>query len=329
MTASKKPLRIVLDTDPGVDDLLTILMLLQSPDVEVVGITTVFGNASVDQCTYNTQRILSAAGREEVPIFKGAGRPLNGDDPRLGLIVHGEDGLGSATPTPDEQLSAPMPSLQEEPAAEALHRLCVSDPGEVTILAIGPLTNVAAALTATPDVAFMARDVVIMGGNALCPGNRTPAAEANIMSDPEAAEAVFAVGWNLTMVGLDVTNTITFSTDQLESVVKTSTSGQEILAAALPHYLHFNRTVSGRNEIKLHDPAAAAYLLEPDLFQIEEWPVAVDTSSGIGRGKTWPCVGNADFAGPPWADRRPVKVCTSADASAVADLTHALLTNKP
>jgi purine nucleosidase len=303
--------RLIIDTDPGIDDAIALFAALASPELDVTGLTTVFGNVTVETATRNALALLDIAGRGDIPVARGAATPIATD--YLGAIphIHGEDGLGDGG-----ELAAPTRAALDVSAAEFL---CREAPG-ATILAIGPLTNLALALRLRPDLDTQVEQVVVMGGNALGPGNATPAAEANMWNDPEAADVVFGARWPVTMVGLDVTHEVLMPGTAVDALTAGDLPTQRLLGQAIPLYRRFLSKMSGRDGIYLHDPSAIAYLLDPGLFRTERWPVRVETQ-GISRGKTWPSLGNTDDAAPAaWQGRPLVNVCVGVDAPRVLDL---------
>jgi purine nucleosidase len=307
--------KIVIDTDPGIDDAMAILLAAASPELSILGLTTVFGNCAIDVATHNALVLLDVAGRTDVPVARGAADPIA--TPYLGPVpqVHGVDGMGDGAPLPP-----PTGSPIAESAAEFLCRTVSANPGEVTILAVGPLTNLALALRLRPDLDTKVTRVVVMGGNALVPGNATPAAEANMHNDPEAADVVFGARWPVTMVGLDVTHKVRLHGADLDRLTSVPTPAGRHLARALRLYREFFAHTNGFDGIYAHDPTAVAYLLDPALFTVSPWPVRVETQ-GFGRGKTWPSLGDTDDAAPaPWRDRPLVDVCVDVAADRVADL---------
>ena len=177
---------VLIDCDPGSDDALAILAALNSPDLDVVGLTTVGGNATIDDTTRNALAILEIGGRAEVPVWRGAGRPLVGEF-RFGYDYHGEAGVGI-------RLEAPATREQPEPAVDAIARTVLDRPGELTLIALGPLTNVAQALRREPKLADEVAEIIVMGGAVEAPGNVTGHAEFNIYNDPAAAGVVFDSG---------------------------------------------------------------------------------------------------------------------------------------
>ncbi len=305
-------MKLIIDTDPGVDDAMALLMALASPELEILGLTTVFGNATTETTTANALTILEAAGRADIPVAVGATKPIASN--YLGPVpqVHGANGLGGMTPT------TPATSPIDEPAADFIHRTVTANPGQVTIVALGPLTNLAVAFDHYPDVCELVRQVVVMGGNALVPGNATPTAEANINNDPEAADLVFGAGWPVTMVGLDVTHQINLTGDAIDRITAPDTAPAGLLRSALPAYRSFFEQTNHIDGIYLHDPATIAYLLQPDAFTTQAWPLRVETES-FSRGKTWPNLGDTDEAAPAaWQHRPLIDVCTGVNATQVA-----------
>src|SRR5579862_7414849 len=198
--SSTAPRRIIIDTDPGVDDAMAIFLALRSPELKVEAITPVAGNVPLELTLPNALRLVEIAGRRDIPVAAGASAPLVR---RLvtARYAHGENGLGG--------VDFPAPSLKpvSESAVEMIRRIVRSSPGEITVVALGPLTNVATALKADPELAKMIRAIVLMGGS-LSGGNITPAAEFNFYVDPEGARIVFDAGVPITMVGLDVTRKV-------------------------------------------------------------------------------------------------------------------------
>lgn len=303
--------QLIIDTDPGIDDAIAVFLALASPELDVVGLTTVFGNCEVDVATRNALALLDVAGRTGIPVAKGAAAPVATG--YLGAIphIHGEDGLGD---------SGLLPEPSHKPVdVSGAEFLCQHGPGR-TILALGPLTNLALALRLRPDLDTQVTEVVVMGGNALVPGNATPAAEANMMNDPEAADVVFGARWPITMVGLDVTHKAIMSGAQIDAVTSAPAPTARLLRGVIPLYQRFLARASGLDGIYLHDPSATTYLLAPELFRTEQWPVRVETQ-GISRGKTWPHLGGTDDEAPAaWQDRPPVTICVDVDGPAVVDL---------
>ena len=314
--------KIIIDTDPGVDDAMAIFTALASPELDVLALTTIFGNASTEITTRNARTLLEVAGRTDIPVAGGETTPIASR--YLGAVpqVHGHNGLGDASVAP------PTHPALEQSAADLIGSVLAANPGEVTLLAVGPLTNLAVALTRHPEITDLVDEVVVMGGNALVPGNATPVAEANINNDPEAADLVFGAPWSVTMVGLDVTHQVNLSGAALGRIASTPTPTAQLLRQAVPLYRSFFETTNQIDGIFVHDPTAVALLLDPDAFVTNDWALRVETES-FSRGKTWPNMGNTDESVPvAWQGRPRVKVCTGVDGNRVAALVEERLTRQ-
>ena len=306
------PLKIIIDTDPGIDDAMAIFLALRSPELELIGLTTIFGNVHTALSTTNALRLLEIAGRSDIPVAHGADVPLARAYPGPVAFIHGSDGQGNAN------LPPPKARAVSESAAEFIVRNVMAAPGEITLVPIGPLTNIAAALALEPKVAEHVKEIVLMGGNAFVPGNVSPAAEANIHNDPEAADIVFSAGWRVTMVGLDVTHDIIMSPVQTRSLETAQNPLAQHLALINPLYLEFNIQSSGIDGYYIHDPSAIVYLTHPELFTVQHHPVRVETQ-GISAGKTWPST-TRHHTHPDWAGRPDVGICTSVNANRVLEI---------
>jgi inosine-uridine nucleoside N-ribohydrolase len=241
-------------------------------------------------------------------------RPFSGPVP----FVHGDDGQGNIHLAPTNL------QAQNGVAAQFIVEQIMEHPGEITLVPIGPLTNLALALHLEPRIADKVKEVILMGGNALCPGNATPAAEANIHNDPEAADLVFSAGWSVSMVGLDVTHQVNMRNEILKKFSQLDDPLAVHISKIIGFYQDFFETVNKINGIYVHDSSAIAFLLDRSLFETSEWPIKVDTSEGIGRGKTWPSLGDADKEGGsallPWKDRPKVNVCVGVEGEQIIDL---------
>ena len=300
--------KIIIDTDPGVDDAMAIFFALCSPELEIVGLTTIFGNVHTDLAVVNALRLLEIAGQDSIPVAPGATHPLTGDFEGPVPYVHGEDGQGNIFLPPPK--SAPIDISAAQFIVEELR----ANPGEITLVPVGPLTNIALALRLEPRIVDWVDEVVLMGGNALAPGNASPAAEANIHNDPEAADLVFGAGWQVTMVGLDVTLKVHMRPADIDGYAAHQNPMSAHITRILPHYRHYFESHYEAKGIFVHDSSAIAYLIDPSLFKTESWPIRVGTM-GLGRGKTWPAWG--ERMPPPWQNRPPVNVCVDVDGAAV------------
>jgi uridine nucleosidase len=304
------PRKIIIDTDPGVDDTFAIFLALRSPEIQVIGLTSVYGNVHTSLATTNALRLLEIAGRADIPVAHGADKPLERAYKGPVPFIHGEDGQGNVfLPAPHAR------PLEGITAAEFIVQQVMNAPGEVTLVPVGPLTNIALALDLEPRIVSSVKEVVLMGGNAFCSGNATPAAEANIHNDPEAAERVFSAGWNLTMVGLDVTERTIMTSAQSRTLETMQNPLAQHLARINPFYERFTHNSAGIDGTYTHDPSAILFLTHPQAFTTRDCPVRVDTV-GIGTGKTWPNP-FPNRTHPDWAGRATTHICTDVDADLV------------
>ena len=262
---------ILLDCDPGHDDAIALLLALASPEVELRGVTTVAGNQTVEKTTANAIRILELVGHEDVPVARGAGGPLV-REPFVAAYVHGESGLDG----PD------LPPAQGEPVAQHAVDFLAERVAGTTLVATGPLTNVALLLALRPEA--QPERIVLMGG-AIAEGNVTPAAEFNVWADPEAAARVFRSGLDVTMVGLDVTHQALVTRAHAEQL-RTSGRVGAVVADLLAFYDRFHREVYGFDGSPIHDAVALAYAFRPELLETRELNVEIDTMSELCRGRT-------------------------------------------
>ncbi len=276
------PRPVLVDCDTGIDDALALLYLLAQPGVAVVGVSTVFGNISATGAAANTRRVLALAGRADIPVAIGAQRPLVGDPSHLGSQVHGADGLGGA------DLPEAPPQPDPVSAAQLISALSHRYAGELHILAIGALTNLALALAAEPDLVDRVPRVTIMGGAADAPGNYTPAAEANIFHDPHAAQRVISARWATELVPLDVTMRELLTDRHRAAWLAAGTPVARFAAQATDFYFNFYSGQStGERWAPCHDPLAAAVAVGavvPELFPAVH--VEVDCTDGPSRGAT-------------------------------------------
>ena len=273
--------RMILDCDTGIDDAVAIMYAALHPGIDLIGVGTVWGNVDVPLATRNTLRVLDLAGRSDVPVAQGAAGPLLGGPAEFSYHVHGADGQGGAAD------DAPVRAAAPTTAAQQIVDLVRAHPGEVWLVPVGPLTNIAAALVLDSDLPKLVAGVSIMGGSAGAPGNVTPVAEANVWHDPEAAAAVFRAPWPIVMAGLDVTMG-TVITEQHRDRLAGSGAAGRYLARILQHYGEFYReVVFDEWACCMHDAvavAAAAGMLDVRLAPLLN--VEVDATSGPGRGQT-------------------------------------------
>jgi inosine-uridine nucleoside N-ribohydrolase len=265
--------KILLDCDPGHDDAIALMLALGSPELELLGVTTVAGNQTLEKTTANAIRLLEFAGRDEIPVAAGADRPLVREQ-YVASYVHGETGLDG----PD--LPPPKASPVDRHAVDFLADRIREHDGGVTLVPTGPLTNVALLLALHPDA--RPERIVLMGG-AVAEGNVTPAAEFNIWADPEAAARVFASGIDTTMVGLDVTHKALFTSAHVKRL-----SGRvgQMVAELLEFYGHFHKEVYNFDGSPIHDAVAVAHVIRDDLVKTEHLNTEIDVESELCRGRT-------------------------------------------
>jgi len=265
--------RILLDCDPGHDDAIALLLALASPELELLGVTTVAGNQTLDKTTANAIRVLEFAGRAEIPVAAGADRPLVREQ-YVAAYVHGETGLDGPDLPPAQ--GAPL----EQHAVDFLADKIRDADGVVTLVPTGPLTNVALLLALHPDA--RPERIVLMGG-AIAEGNVTPAAEFNIWADPEAAARVFGSDIDVTMVGLDVTHKALFTSAHVEQL-QGRIGG--MVAELLRFYGHFHKEVYNFDGSPIHDAVAVAHVIRDDIVRTEHLNTEIDVESELCRGRT-------------------------------------------
>lgn len=293
--------KVIIDTDPGTDDALALMMALNSPDLDVLGLTTVGGNATLAHTTRNALRLLDHLGVEGLPVYRGAARLLEGGFENA-YHVHGAAGLG-----------VPLPAPTSKPQGAAAHRFIAgtasAHKGDLVIVALGPLTNVARALQSEPRLTEWVRETVVMGGAVDVPGNVTPHAEFNIYNDAMAADIVLNSGIATTLVGLDVTMqaSLTRADDPwVEVETPTARLARRVLASRF-------RSLPDDGEYHLHDPLAVAVAIQPGLLEYRQATVSV-RRDGPERGRTLAAYGDG-----------PVRVAVGVDAQRAKDLIKHLL----
>ena len=266
------PRRILIDTDPGIDDAVAILVALGSPELEVEAIVAVAGNGPLTAMESNARAICELAGRSEIPVYAGCPRPLRGDAVTA-MYFHGETGLR------DVKLPPPTVPLEAQHGVSFLiDRLRAAAPNSVTWCALGPLTNVATALVLAPEIVLAVDRLVLMGGASRALGNTSPAAEFNILADPHAASIVLDSGLPITMIPLDLTHQVRGTAARIARIRSLGTRSATVVADLL-------EPVSEEPHA-LHDPCVIAYLLGPELFEGARVNVAVETQSRLTLGAT-------------------------------------------
>jgi purine nucleosidase len=312
-----KPLPIIIDTDPGQDDAVAILLALASPEFEVLGITAVAGNVPLSLTEVNARKICELGGRPDIKVFAGAIRPL-----LRPLVtaehVHGRTGLdGPVLPEPT------MPLQKQHAVDFIVETLMARDAGTVTICILGPMTNIALALNREPRIASRIKRIVAMGGGFFEGGNITPAAEFNIYVDPQAARAVFEANIPITLMPLDCTHQALTSAVRVEKFRSMTNKSGPATAALLDFFERFDEQKYGTDGGPLHDPCVLAWLLKPELFQSRDVNVAIECESELTMGMTvvdWWSV----------TDRKPnATVCRSVDAKGLFDLLISRISTLP
>ena len=273
------PERIIIDTDPGVDDAFTFLLALASPEIQLEALTTTQGNVTVEKATRNALSVLELAHAGHIPVVQGSVLPLI-QPLRASAAIHGESGLGSSR----------LPESQAKPlhkhAVDYLIERVLAEPGELSIFPIGPLTNIAMAIRKEPRFAQAVKQLVIMGGAIQEGGNMTPLAEFNIYVDPHAAHIVFHSGIPITLIPLDVTHKCLLKQEHMDRLLKTDVPVTRFIRDALEVYLKASLEL-GHEGCALHDPLTLATIIAPELLTLKEYCVDVDISGGVSMGKTF------------------------------------------
>ena len=277
------PKRILLDTDPGIDDALAILLALASPELSLEGVSVVHGNCSLEQATRNGLSILELAGAGHIPLARGCELPLV-QPSLLAAETHGDTGLGYAS----------LPEPRTQPiglhGSDFLIEKVLSNPGEITLVAIGPLTNVALAIRKEPKFAKSLKEIIIMGGAIRHEGNVTALAEFNTYVDPHATHIVFHAGIPTTLVPLDVTYQCILTASDVERLLKINSPITKFIKDSTDFYMEYHDAWQGIKGCIINDPLALALTFAPELCDYQSLPVDVDISGGVSMGKTF-----ADF----------------------------------
>jgi purine nucleosidase len=305
---ARSPRRVILDTDTGIDDAVAVVLAVADPRLDVVAVTTVFGNADVEHTTANTLTLLDRMDAREVPVARGAAAGLVGT-PTFAPMVHGANGVG------DVEFGAPALRTVSDSAAELIVRTVRQDPGQITVVALGPLTNLALAFAIDPGLPALIDEVVWMGGALDITGNVTPVAEADALHDPEGADLVLAADCRVTIVGLDVTTRALLDVAGLERMERVGTAGAEYLARILPYYFDFYERRLGVRECAMHSALTVAIAADPGLVNAAVTaPAAIELSGERTRGML--VVDRRTDMRAPWTvGRRDTSVVLDADVS--------------
>lgn len=306
--------KVIYDTDPGVDDAMALYFALAHPAIDLVGITTTFGNVSVEQATTNALYLTEIAG-DATPVTRGVSVPWCKPAEAPPAHIHGADGLGNLG-------ARRAVARQADPrsSAQFIVDMARAHPGEITLVAVGPLGNLSLALLLEPELPRLLHEVIIMGGTVHEPGNVSPVAEANIWNDPHAADRVFTAGWKLTMVGLDVTHRVVVTLARFQRIAEHHKHiATDTLLQAVDFYARFYsglyQHIARTPGCFAHDLLAFIYLVQPQLFTIDTKSVRVATD-GLAQGQT--IMNQRDFIDyphPGWEKDRPrTQVCMKVDA---------------
>ena len=313
------PHKVIYDTDPGVDDAMAMYYALAHPAIDVVGITTTFGNVTVDQAAANAL-YLTAIAKRKVPVTKGVKKPWVKPGEAPPDFIHGADGLGNLP-----QRHATHNQLDPRSSAQFIVDMARQHPGEITLVAVGPLGNLAAALLLEPALPTLLREVILMGGAVVEPGNVSPVAEANIWNDPHAADQVFTAGWKLTMVGLDVTHRVIVPVSLFRKIaLHHRHPATDTLLHAVDFYANFYSGlyphVAEIHGCFGHDVLAFIYLTNPEFFTTELGRVRVATD-GLAQGQTMMHRKSFEYPQAGWEPHiPPTHVCMQVDAQACSEV---------
>lgn len=280
------PTKIILDCDPGHDDAIAMLLAWGNPEIELVGVTTVMGNQTIEKVTRNALSVARVAGITGVPFARGAHRPLVRQI-ELAESIHGESGLDGPV--------LPEPNIQLDPRHAVdfiIDTIMASEPGEITLVPTGALTNIALAVRKEPRIVPRVKQVVLMGGGVNV-GNWSATSEFNIVIDPEAAHIVFNEAWPLTMVGLDLTHEALATPAVAASIAAVGTAPARFVGELLEFFGHAYRDVQGFEHPPVHDPCAVAFVIDPSVMEVVRVPLDIELTGSLTLGMTV-----ADFRAP-------------------------------
>ena len=314
--------KVIFDTDPGIDDAMALLFLHKAPGVRIVGITSSFGNSTVEVTTRNCLHLCDIFGID-APVAQGARLPLNGEEGSTAHHVHGDNALGNVT-LPAGPRGAPHPLPADEFIVETVRR----NPGDITIIAVARMTNLALALRRDPGIVPLVKEVIVMGGAFGFhghSGNVTPVAEANVSGDPLAADEIFGADWPVTIVGLDVTEKTIMPSSMVELMGENGGPSGKFIADISKFYLDFHKDTEGFDGMFLHDSSAVGYLLDPTLFTTRTGPVRV-VCEGIAVGQTIQKSDRKYVTPPAWQNRPSQTICTDVDSALLLDLHYRIVT---
>lgn len=293
--------KVIIDTDPGIDDAMAIFFAFQHPEIDVVGLTTTFGNVPVTMAAQNALTLCEYAG-QDIPVTKGVGMPWVGPESTYAHFVHGDDGFGNINPTPSTR------ELDPRSSAQFIIDTCRANPGEIDLVAIGPLGNLALALRLEPELPKLVKRVLIMGGAAFVPGNVTPVAEANIWNDAHAADIVFSADWDIVMFGLDVTLKAPFLPNFMDTLAQKNEKLGGFVKDSSQFYSDFYSQGREDRVCFFHDVFPLAYIIKPELFELTHGHARVSTDP-LNKGQTT-VAPEGTTASPLWLEAQTIAVAT-------------------
>lgn len=304
--------KVLIDTDPGVDDALAVLFAFASPELEVVGLTSIFGNVDTPLATANALRLLDIA-EADVPVAEGAFKPIYAKKLLTPHIVHGKDGFGEIYLPPSSR------KAMDETAAEFIVRAVMDNPGEVTLVVLGPMTNIALALALEPELHKNVDQVVAMGGVLHVMGNVSPVASANILGDAHAADIVLGTDWDVVLVPADTTRQVRVTDEWLDRLRDRAGRQGEFIRDISRFYRDFYASVGVTDGFYNHDSTAMAYVIEPSLFETEQRATRVVTD-GITIGDVVAATERHYSEPGPWHDMPLATITTAVDSASVMRL---------
>lgn len=271
--------KLIYDTDPGIDDALGLLLLAASPEIELLAITVTHGNTTQEKCLRNALQLVELAGISHVPVARGASEPLV-KELSVAEETHGDGGLGYAV----------LPPASITPVAEIAHDLIIKlvneNPGQVTLLCVGPMTNIALALLKEPQIASKVKRIVAMGGAIHYPGNATPQSEYNVFCDPESYEIVMQSGIDITLVPLDVTYQCLLTTEHVSKMSFARKTIQDFITESTRFYMEFHDAYQGIKGCAINDPLAAAIIIDPNIVELTDYFVEIELRNEKSKAKT-------------------------------------------
>ncbi len=282
------PKRVIIDTDPGVDDAAALLLALASPELAVEMLTITYGNGDVHTCTRNALTLLQIAGRNDIPVYTGVNKPLL-RDVTYGFHMHGDNAFGGL------QFKAPAQEAESKHAVQAIVDHVMGNPGEITLVALGPLTNVSLAFSLEPALADNVQELILMGGAVLTYGNASEVSSANLWYDPEAAAIIYRSGASIVQVGLDACRDVLISDIEHERLQQAGTATTEMLVRISPFLA--GRYQSGRfwpegSYVAYNDVPSVAYCIDPSLFEAADYFVQIALHDELTKGQTVTDVAN-------------------------------------